>query len=121
YGHGRPMEPHRIRVTHDLVSAYGMLPKIHVLHAKRATPESMTAFHTDEYINFLALVTPETQEELTHGGMLCAYTCLSFFCCHPDQKRASPAAQRISSGATVIAINWAGGRHHGKKGEASGF
>jgi histone deacetylase 1/2 len=32
----------------------------------------MTAFHTDEYINFLARVTPETAEELTHGGMLCA-------------------------------------------------
>ncbi|KAJ7466053.1 hypothetical protein FB451DRAFT_1402458 [Mycena latifolia] len=42
YGLGHPMKPHRVRVTHDLVSAYGMLLKMHVL--------SMTAFHTDEYI-----------------------------------------------------------------------
>lgn len=25
------MKPHRMRVTHDLVSAYGMLDKMHVL------------------------------------------------------------------------------------------
>lgn len=25
------MKPHRIRVTHDLVTAYGMLDKMHVL------------------------------------------------------------------------------------------
>ncbi|KAJ7465897.1 hypothetical protein FB451DRAFT_1369735 [Mycena latifolia] len=43
-----------------------MLPKMHVLRAKCATPESMTAFHKDEYMNFLARVTPEMQEELTH-------------------------------------------------------
>lgn len=31
YGLGHPMKPHRIRLTHDLVSAYGMLPKMQVL------------------------------------------------------------------------------------------
>lgn len=31
YGLGHPMKPHRIRVTHDLVAAYDMLPKMHVL------------------------------------------------------------------------------------------
>ena len=31
YGLGHPMKPHRMRVTHDLVSAYGMLDKMHVL------------------------------------------------------------------------------------------
>lgn len=31
YGLGHPMKPHRIRVTHDLVTAYGMLDKMHVL------------------------------------------------------------------------------------------
>ncbi|KAF9058257.1 hypothetical protein BJ165DRAFT_1426804, partial [Panaeolus papilionaceus] len=31
YGPGHPMKPHRIRVTHNLVSAYGMLDKLHVL------------------------------------------------------------------------------------------
>ncbi|KAF9058278.1 hypothetical protein BJ165DRAFT_1426967, partial [Panaeolus papilionaceus] len=31
YDLGHPMKQHRIRVTHDLVSAYGMLDKMHVL------------------------------------------------------------------------------------------
>ena len=35
--------------------------------------------------------------------------------------RLPAAAQRMASGATDIAINWAGGLHHAKKREASGF
>lgn len=31
------------------------------------------------------------------------------------------AAERVSSGQADIAINWAGGLHHAKKQEASGF
>jgi histone deacetylase 1/2 len=34
YGLGHPMKPHRIRVTHDLVTAYGMLDKMHILVRK---------------------------------------------------------------------------------------
>jgi histone deacetylase 1/2 len=88
YGHGHPMKPHRIRITHDLVTAYDMLGKMHVLvcfhlvqlkysaesdtqRPKRASPEAMTCFHTDEYIHFLNRVTPETAEELTYHGTRC--------------------------------------------------
>ncbi|KAF7326701.1 Histone deacetylase RPD3 [Mycena sanguinolenta] len=111
YGLGHPMKPHRVRVTHDLISSYGMLSQMHVLRPKRATPESMTAFHTDEYINFLARVTPETAEELTYGGAALG----------SSSGGSIAAAQRLNSGAADIAINWAGGLHHAKKGEASGF
>ena len=31
----------------------------------------MTSFHTDEYIHFLARVTPDTAEELTYNGTRC--------------------------------------------------
>jgi len=31
YGLGHPMKPHRMRVTHELVTAYGMLDKMHIL------------------------------------------------------------------------------------------
>lgn len=30
-------------------------------------------------------------------------------------------ARKLSSGSTDIAINWSGGLHHAKRGEASGF
>ncbi|KAJ6462484.1 hypothetical protein C8R45DRAFT_1080607 [Mycena sanguinolenta] len=129
YGLGHPMKPHRVRVTHDLVSSYGMLSQMHVLRPKRASPESMTAFHTDEYINFLARVTPETAEELTHGGLLFLVGELPdnppfegvFEFCSISAGGSIAAAQRLNSGAADIAINWAGGLHHAKKGEASGF
>ena len=90
YGLSHPMKPHRMRVTHDLVSAYDMLGKMHVLvsvkfwafmplllsdilfkRPKRASAETMTSFHTDEYIHFLNRVTPETAEELTYHGTRC--------------------------------------------------
>jgi histone deacetylase 1/2 len=31
YGTSHPMKPHRVRITHDLISAYGMLDQMHVL------------------------------------------------------------------------------------------
>jgi histone deacetylase 1/2 len=83
------MKPHRIRATHELVTAYDMLPKMHVLvsfsnndveHLSpcsqrpiRATPEIMSSFHTDEYIHFLNRVTPETAEDLTYHGTRCEF------------------------------------------------
>ena len=42
-----------------------------VYRAKRATKLDMTKFHTDEYIDLLEKVTPETCEALTGGGGRC--------------------------------------------------
>jgi histone deacetylase 1/2 len=39
----------------------------------------------------------------------------------PSNSLSSGAAQRLNDGAADIAINWAGGLHHAKKREASGF
>ena len=36
--------------------------------AKRASAETMTRFHTDEYVNFLSNVTPENAQQLTYHG-----------------------------------------------------
>ncbi|THH08234.1 hypothetical protein EW145_g2851 [Phellinidium pouzarii] len=127
YGLGHPMKPHRIRMTHDLVSAYGMLDKMHVLRPRRASPENMTAFHTDEYIHFLSRVSPETAEEMTyHGSRFLvgednpAFEGVFEFC-SISAGGSIDAARRVSLGAADIAINWAGGLHHAKKREASGF
>ena len=93
------MKPHRIRMTHDLVTAYDMLDKMHVLvrsafsviqlktlrtlrtllqRPSRTSPETMTSFHTDEYIHFLNRVTPETAEELTYHGTRCEFVDVQF-------------------------------------------
>ncbi|PFH47132.1 hypothetical protein AMATHDRAFT_68389 [Amanita thiersii Skay4041] len=127
YGLGHPMKPHRIRVTHDLVNAYDMLDQMHVLRPRRASPESMSAFHTDEYVHFLNRVTPETAEDLTYHGTRFlvgednpAFEGVFEFC-SISAGGSIGAANRIASGAADIAINWAGGLHHAKKREASGF
>ncbi|KAG6841214.1 hypothetical protein C0991_000660 [Blastosporella zonata] len=127
YGLGHLMKPHRVRVTHELVNAYDMLGKMHVLKPKRASAEAMTAFHTDEYIHFLNRVTPETVEELTgHGSRFLvgddnpAFEGVFEFC-SISAGGSICAAERIASGSADIAINWAGGLHHAKKREASGF
>ncbi|KAJ3512032.1 hypothetical protein NLJ89_g3759 [Agrocybe chaxingu] len=127
YGLGHPMKPHRIRVTHDLVTAYGMLDKMHVFRPKRASPEVMSSFHTDEYVHFLQSVTPETAEKMTFSGTRFlvgednpAFEGVFEFC-SISAGGSIGAAQRIASGAADIAINWAGGLHHAKKREASGF
>lgn len=87
----------------------------------------MTRFHTDEYIDFLSKVSPETVEELTGNGTRFlvgednpAWDGLFEFCSISAGGSIS-AAQRLNSGASDIAINWAGGLHHAKKREASGF
>lgn len=43
YGLGHPMKPHRIRVTHDLVTAYGMLDKMHILVNEFLVPHAAGA------------------------------------------------------------------------------
>ena len=153
---------------------------------RRASPEAMTAFHTDEYIAFLSKVTPETAEELTGHGSRCTFSlpfplhlthscrmevlvgednpafegvfefcsisaggsignvddssatrpkfsdlvqsfpqipCPQFLSLSPHLRPYGnkDAAKQITSGACDIAINWAGGLHHAKKREASGF
>ncbi|KAJ3360251.1 Histone deacetylase 2 [Kappamyces sp. JEL0680] len=72
---------------------------------KRPTPatfKEMTKFHSDDYIEFLNRVTPEHTDEIAKYQAKCA-------------------AIKLNKGDSDISINWAGGLHHAKKSEASGF
>lgn len=101
----------------------------------------MTKFHTDEYVDFLTRVSPETVEDMSGHGTRCTYPsrhvtpliravligedCPAFeglfeFCSISAGGSIS-AARRLTAGKADIAINWAGGLHHAKKREASGF
>ncbi|TBU32316.1 histone deacetylase RPD3 [Dichomitus squalens] len=127
FGMTHPMKPQRMRITHELVSAYEMLPKMRVLRAKRASATDMTKFHTDEYVHFLSRVTPENARQLTYNGNQFlvgddnpAFDGVFEFC-SISAGGSVAAAQRLMEGKCDIAINWAGGLHHAKKREASGF
>jgi histone deacetylase 1/2 len=143
------MKPHRMRMTHNLVLNYGMLDQMQVYvrpsstschysvltlspfiewqRPIRATKNQLTRFHTDEYIDLLEQVMPETAEELTGGGTRCltGEDCPAFEgvfeFCTISAGGSIGAAERINEGSADVAINWAGGLHHAKKTEASGF
>lgn len=74
------MKPHRMRMVHNLILNYNLNNKMQILKPPRASPEEMTRFHTDEYIDFLKHVTPETATDLTRNHEIC----WSFFVlCYP--------------------------------------
>ncbi|KAF8827520.1 hypothetical protein HHX47_DHR4000247 [Lentinula edodes] len=132
YGLGHPMKPHRILMAHELISSYPshlLLSHSSLTHFRppRASAQQMTAFHTDEYVHFLSRVTPETMDELTGRGTQFlvgddnpAFEGIWEFCTI-SAGGSLGAAKRINEGRSDIAINWAGGLHHAKKREASGF
>jgi histone deacetylase 1/2 len=127
YAQGHPMKPHRMRMTHNLLVAYGLVDKLDVFTPPRASDRDMTRFHADEYISFLKLVTPESVAE--HHSALSRFNVLEdcpvfdglWEYCQIAAGGSLAGAARLNSGESTIALNWAGGLHHAKKAEASGF
>ncbi|KAI7971441.1 hypothetical protein EIK77_003497 [Talaromyces pinophilus] len=114
YVSGHPMKPHRIRMAHSL-------------RAKPASKYEMTQFHTDEYIDFLSKVTPDNMEQYSkeqskyNVGDDCPVFDGLFEFCGISAGGSMEGAARLNRNKCDIAVNWAGGLHHAKKSEASGF
>ncbi|KAK7207793.1 hypothetical protein BZA70DRAFT_272219 [Myxozyma melibiosi] len=127
YGAGHPMKPHRIRMAHSLVMNYGLYKKMEIYRAKPATKQEMCQFHTDEYVDFLSRVTPDNMELFAkeqvkfNVGDDCPVFDGLFEFCSISGGGSMEGAARLNRGKCDIAINWAGGLHHAKKSEASGF
>lgn len=87
----------------------------------------MSQFHTDEYVEFLSRVSPDTVENFVREqakfnvGDDCPVFDGLFEYCSISAGGSMEGAARLSRDKCDIAINWAGGLHHAKKGEASGF
>lgn len=121
------MKPHRIRMTHSLVMNYGLYKKMEIYRAKPASKFEMTQFHTDEYIDFLSKVTPDNMDQFAkeqgkyNVGDDCPVFDGLFEFCGISAGGSMEGAARLNRNKCDIAINWAGGLHHAKKSEASGF
>ncbi|KAL2272277.1 hypothetical protein FJTKL_06989 [Diaporthe vaccinii] len=87
----------------------------------------MTQFHTDEYIDFLRRVTPDNMDSYMREqtkynvGDDCPVFDGLFEFCGISAGGSMEGAARLNRQKCDIAINWAGGLHHAKKSEASGF
>jgi histone deacetylase 1/2 len=129
YGPGHPMKPHRLRMTHQLILAYGLYRKMEVYRPKPSTDYQIQQFHSDEYVDFLKNINPNNMKQYANGLQkfnLGEFTdcpvfdgvydfCSTYTGCSID------GAVKLNHGLTDIAVNWSGGLHHAKKMEASGF
>lgn len=127
YVAGHPMKPHRIRMAHSLIMNYGLYTKMEIYRAKPASKFEMTQFHTDEYVDFLQKVTPDNMDNFSkeqgkyNVGDDCPVFDGLFEFCGISAGGSMEGAARLNRGKCDVAINWAGGLHHAKKSEASGF
>ena len=85
-------------------------------------------FHSEEYIEFLARVSPSNiqsfSKSLTHynvGAADCPVFDGLYDFCARYTGASLDAAEKLVNDQADIAINWSGGLHHAKKFEASGF
>eukprot|EP00899_Mesostigma_viride_P021228 jgi/Mesvir1/29106/Mv18412-RA.1 len=121
------MKPARLCMTHALVLAYGLHNKMEVYRPRKAHPVEMAQFHSEEYVDFLHRVTPDTQQEHMQQlqrfnlGEDCPVFDGLFNFCQIYTGATIDGVHRINHNQCDIAINWAGGLHHAKKSEASGF
>jgi histone deacetylase 1/2 len=114
-------------MAHNLVLNYGLYGKMQIFRPPRASDREITKFHSDDYINFLKLITPENahdyQKQMQRFNV--GEDCPVFDgCYHFGQISAGGSiggALKLNNKDAEIAINWAGGLHHAKKAEASGF
>ncbi|KAH6917540.1 histone deacetylase complex, catalytic component RPD3 [Coprinopsis sp. MPI-PUGE-AT-0042] len=131
YGPGHPMKPTRIRMCHSLVMNYGLYKRMEIFRAKPATKREMTQFHSDEYVEFLSKITPSNMNSFVkeqhkciavdNVGDDCPVFDGLFEYCSISAGGSMEGAARLSRDKCDTAINWAGGLHHAKKSEASGF
>ncbi|CDF35964.1 histone deacetylase [Chondrus crispus] len=131
YGKDHPMKPHRIAMTHNLVLAYGLYRKMEIYRPRQASPEELKEFHAADYVSFLQRINPDTAPQhlaqLTKFNLNlrpdldCPVFDGLFEYCQTSVGGSIDGARKLMAGTSDIAINWAGGMHHAKKGQASGF
>ena len=65
------MKPHRLRMTHSLLLAYGLYKKMEVYRPHPAQQQEMERFHSSDYIQFLKRVTPDSAKDYLHQLQKC--------------------------------------------------
>ncbi|CAO2604560.1 Histone deacetylase 1 [Lemmus lemmus] len=114
------MKPHRIRMTHNLLLNYGLYRKMEIYRPPKANAEEMTKYHSDDYIKFLRSIRPDNMSEFNVGEDCPVFDGLFEFC-QLSTGGSVASAVKLNKQQSDIAVNWAGGLHHAKKSEASGF
>lgn len=126
YGANHPMKPHRLVMAHHLIVGYGLHKYMDVIRPRMAYRCELELFHSPEYVDFLSAVVPETESDYQNVmhkygfGDDCPVFADMYDFCRLYTGASMDGARRLNTGQYDVAINWSGGLHHAKKGEASG-
>lgn len=138
YGQQHPMKPIRVKLTHNLLLNFKLYRKMTVFTPHIATADEIKAFHSNDYIDFLEMISPSNERRhknrLTDYGLSEQITMKNlgdgpdcpvfegmFDYCRSYTGGTIDGATQLNHGTTDIAVNYSGGLHHAKKTEASGF
>jgi acetoin utilization protein AcuC len=127
YGPSHPLQVNRLKLTMDLIEAYGLLPprKGRLEKTRPATKEEVLTFHTHDYFRILQEANSGHSDfDLSAYGLgpgdnpifpgILDWAC---YCAGG----ALQAGEWVTSGRKRIAFHLAGGMHHAHKNMASGF
>eukprot|EP00191_Tetraselmis_sp_GSL018_P004661 CAMPEP_0177599656 /NCGR_PEP_ID=MMETSP0419_2-20121207/13120_1 /TAXON_ID=582737 /ORGANISM="Tetraselmis sp., Strain GSL018" /LENGTH=422 /DNA_ID=CAMNT_0019092425 /DNA_START=487 /DNA_END=1756 /DNA_ORIENTATION=+ len=121
------MKPHRLCMTHHLVLGYGIHENLDVFRPRAVYPVELAQFHAEDYVDFLSRVTPDMMSEnmqlLQRFNLQedCPVFEGVFDFCRKYTGASIDGCVKLNHGLVDTAINWAGGLHHAKRSEASGF
>jgi len=127
YGPTHPLRIARLKLTYDLIKAYGLLdlPSVQLLPTLKAEEKDLAVFHSEEYLNILKQA---NEGHFTGDAYL--------YGLGPGDNPVFPglldwsllttgatlqAIDFVASGKGKVAFNIAGGLHHAMRSRASGF
>ncbi|CAM9158765.1 unnamed protein product [Ectocarpus sp. 12 AP-2014] len=118
------LERHNRRddLLYAMLGACGLPERLSIVAPARATDVHLRAYHDRDYVEVLRNA-PSDVKTLDEYGLVedCeVFEELYEHCC-AVAGASLHAADRLCRGDADVAINWGGGRHHAKKGEAAGF
>jgi acetoin utilization protein AcuC len=127
YGPEHPLKPFRLKLTRDLINAYGLfsLPDVRIVEAKPAEEEDLLLYHKRDYIEVLKSANGGLDmpgEERYGLGFEDNPVFEGVFEWSRLVTGASlQAAELVDSGEVQTAFNISGGLHHALASGASGF
>ena len=127
YGPGHPLKPFRLKLTHELIKAYGLLslPDARLVEAKPAEEEDLLLYHTRDYLDMLkaansGLDIPGEEHYGLGPGDNPVFEGV-YEWSRLVTGASLQAAELVDSGEVRIAFNISGGLHHALASRASGF
>jgi acetoin utilization deacetylase AcuC-like enzyme len=124
YQKEHPMKPIRITMVHDLVFSYGLYKYLKYEYSRKMTKHEFLNFHRGNMIDNLVYKTNDSEienQKLRNLNEDCPIFQGVMEYCQIYTGASISAASNIINKKCKIAINWAGGLHHAKRSQLSGF